>query len=196
MTLYLRLYNHDSLIPISIDTNTTLKDVANDIKQYIRSPKFMYLGEEVDAIDNSLADLGICPESIVDVGQSHDLMILFSRTYVYGSDDYYILDPIDRCIHCIGICESDIYFDSHPLVKDGNTYSYNPTTDMTQKIILNDEGYEINTHTSNYSLESSCYRVDKIDINIFREQKDLTNFLDKLQDKYNTLDINYKVFHI
>lgn len=197
MTLYVAL-PADTHIPIDINIDTTVQDIINDIKQYIENPKIIYRGKELDNHKDTLADLGICPESLVYAEPSHRLMILFARTYdnEYGTDDYYIFDPITRNVHCIKMADGGIYCDSYPMVKDGNKYTLHPYDGITQDIILDDQRYYTITHNDDYEVERQCMILDNININIYREERDAITYINNICKMYPMLDIKYdKITH-
>ena len=62
--------------PIDINVDTTMKDIYDEIGG---EPIFSYMGEEIKDLSQSLADLGICPESFIEYKQLEPLAFVSNQ---------------------------------------------------------------------------------------------------------------------
>ena len=63
MSIFVRIAQSGSRIPIDINVNTTLNDIGKEISHIIKNPIFNCSDDNTQ----TLADLGICPETTIEV---------------------------------------------------------------------------------------------------------------------------------
>ena len=147
--------------PIDINVDTTMKDIYDEIGG---EPIFSYMGEEIKDLSQSLADLGICPESFIDYKQLKPLAFEYVHYKV-------IIDPIDKEIHYIPPSpNSYVSLSSNVITKVGHK-KYEPKSGMGITLQINDDNLE-------YEDDIGIVEYDRVSkIPYYPE-------LEKIKDKY------------
>ena len=181
---------------VDITVDTTLEDIAEDIKDYIETPKFIYQGEVLNNHKESLADLGICPESVISAIDPRRIIIIKGShpKAEYSDYTYYIIDEIKECIYSIDNIEDIVYCDTQPYQKKDDTcYIYYPYGDkeMVIKIKFKDKI----TVSEQFGAEGRSYKsiykeTDDINIRIDEQYMEREKiFMEELIQDYPQLDI-------
>lgn len=89
MTVFIRS-NSGSTVPLDINVDSTMRNIYDEIGG---EPIFSYQGEEIKNLDESLADLGICPETTIDYKQ----LVPMAVNDMISCD--VIIDPINKKLH-------------------------------------------------------------------------------------------------
>lgn len=191
MSVFVRLIDGTQLA-VDINVDTTLEDIADDIKHYIKNPKFTYQGEVLTDHKETLADLGICPESTINVDGSYKFYILHGTTD--GRDCvYYIIDEKRKVIYNISVIEDITYCNMQSIcVMDGNIYTYRPydyprfitTIIIDDEITVNDSGEDVQPYINSFK------EVNSINIKLDMEHEERErDFINQIKHQYPELDI-------
>lgn len=193
MSIFVRLIDGTQLV-VDISVDTTLEDVAEEIKSYIENPRLTYQGEVLTNHKETLADLGICPESTITAEDSYKLTIILGYgCESYDGKVYYIIDEKSNAIYSISIIEQIVYCDRQPIHKlDETTYRYHPyansafitTITFGDEIVVSDDITDVPPHISTFK------KVNKIEVELDTEYMDREyEFIQDLMQEYPQLDI-------
>lgn len=88
-------------IPIDMSIDMTLLDVAKELPDSYKRPVFSYQDVDMYDLSQSLADLGICNESIISIREYNPSYMYSSAPDGFKSDHIIIIDTELKLLHII-----------------------------------------------------------------------------------------------
>ena len=101
MSIFVKVLSSNRTICYDINVDTTLNDIATYIKQYILNPIFIYQGIVISDNTQTLADLGICPETTIEVTEVEYIIFKCDNYFIENNQCHIVLDINRNTIHYI-----------------------------------------------------------------------------------------------